>query len=187
MRAVQMTHATQIAFPLFSRVGHKEQGATGNNGAVVESGGQRPEGGQPAAIVSYAGTEQAIVLAAHVERRARWKYRIEMRAEGDGRAAIQPGTRGQQIACGIRGGDEAKLLEAMAEPLRSRLLAKGRRGNGGDGQLKFGDITLVAQKPIEERVDARVGGKTRNFTPRGRGRRRLTPPRIPHAKRHLDF
>ncbi len=82
---------------------------------------------------------------------------------GSGMGGRRPGTalraQRQQVADGVGGGGEAKGLETLAQPSGAGLLGKGRRGNGCDGELEVGDVALVAGKPIEQAVNARVGGE----------------------------
>ena len=74
-----------------------------------------------------------------------------------------PGAGGEQVSYGIDGSDEAEGLETLAEPDGTSLLGKGRRRNGGDGELEVGNVPLMAGKPLEETVDARVGSEAREI------------------------
>ena len=69
------------------------------------------------------------------------------------------GTGEEQVSYGIDGSDEAEGLETLAEPDGTSLLGKGRRRNGGDGELEVGNVPLMAGKPLEETVDTRVGSE----------------------------
>ena len=71
----------------------------------------------------------------------------------------EAGPGGEEVSYGIGGEVEAEGLETLGEPGGAGLLGKGRRGNGGDGELEVGDFALVAGEPVKEPVDAWVGGE----------------------------
>jgi hypothetical protein len=185
MPAVEMAHAAQIAFALFTDIGDKEHGHGGLNADLMEGGSQGPESGKSGAVVTDAGTEKLGVLAANVERRGGGEDGIEMSAESDGRrVGLESGARGEKVANGVSGGGEAAGPEARGEPGGAGLLGKGRRGNGGDGKLEIGDVALVTGKTLEEAVDARVGGETIDLLREGAGLNALGLRPKPGEKRH---
>ena len=89
---------------------------------------------------------------------------------------MQAGTGGQEVSGGVGGEGEAEGLEPLAKPGGAGLLAKGRRGDGGDGELEVGDVALVAGKPVEETVDTRVGAEALEILGERRG---LSAPGLP--------
>ena len=78
-----------------------------------------------------------------------------------------------------------KGLETLAQPGGAGLLGKGRRGDGGDGELKVGDVALVAGKPIEEAVDARVGAEATDLLRERAGLSALGLPSSPGTEWHF--
>ena len=80
-----MTDAAEIAFAFFADIGDEEQGQGGDDAELMEGRGQRPERGESGAVVADAGTEEARLLAADVERSGGGKDGVEVGAEGDGR------------------------------------------------------------------------------------------------------
>ena len=83
-----MADAAEIAFAFFADIGEEEQGQSGDDAELMECGGEGPERGESGAVVADAGAEQAGLLAADVERGGGGKDRVEVGAEGDGRAAM---------------------------------------------------------------------------------------------------
>ena len=97
---------------------------------------------------------------------------------------MEAGTGGKEVSNGVGGEAEAEGLEALAEPGGAGLFAKGRRRNGGDGELEVRDVALVAGKPFEETVDARVGAETLDILGERGGLRAPGLPANPRTERH---
>ena len=174
--------------------------------SLMKGGSQGPESGQSGAVVTDSGTEEPRVLAANVERSGGGKNGIQMSADGDdgslgmdagGQTCRQVwsgggwgrqmdlGPQRQKVSDGVRGGREAEGLETLGEPGGAGLLGKRRRGNGGDGELKVGDVALVAGEPLEQTMDARVGSEATDLLRRAyRAERARTSDRLQGTKRH---
>ena len=101
------------------------------------------------------------------------------------RSGLDTGTGGEEVSDGIGGEREAEGLESLAEPGGAGLLGKGRRGDGGDGELEVGDVALVAGEPFEETVDARVGAEAFDILGERTGLSALGLPSNPGTEWHF--
>ena len=72
----------------------------------------------------------------------------------------------------------------MAKPGGAGVLGKRWRRNSGDCELKVGDLALMASKPIEDAMNARVGREAIDLLSERPGLGGLGLPKIPYAKRH---
>src|SRR5208337_1082684 len=178
--AVEMLHAAQVAFTFLTDVGNKQQRRGGNNGNLLESSGQGPEGGQSGAVVADAGAKQAKLFAVNVEHRGGRENRVQMRADGDRRSLrLEARAGGEQVSNSVGRYGKAELAKALTQPAGAGMLGKGRCGNRGDGKLEVGNLALVPGEPLKKSMNARVGGKAVNlFSQRG-WLRALRLPSVP--------
>lgn len=125
------------------------------------------------------------MLAANIKRRRGGKNSIQMRADGNGRGVrLKTRTRCEKVSGGVDGCSQSKVIEAQAEPCGAGVLGKRRSWDGGDGELKIGDLALMAGKPIEDAMDTRVGREAIHLLGERASLGRLGLPKIPYAKRH---
>jgi hypothetical protein len=126
------------------------------------------------------------VLAPNIKRSGCGKDSVEVGADGDGRSLLKAGTRSQEVSRGVDGSGKGKIVEAMPKPGSAGVLGKGWRRNSGNCELKVGDLTLMASEPIEDTMDARVGGEAIDLLSERPGLGGLGLPKIPYAKRHQE-
>jgi hypothetical protein len=91
----------------------------------------------------------------------------------------------EQVSYGIDGSSEAEGPETLAKPDGTSLLGKGRRRNGGDGELEVGNVPLMARKPLEETMDTRVGSEAHEILGERTGLRTLGLRSYPGTEWHF--
>ena len=134
----QLLRAAQVARALLARGRGENDRRARAKLRAVDHAGEREHRREAAPVVADAGSDQARAVALHAQRHRARKYRVQMRADDNGRGVVRAGTRARDVAGGIGAhARERECAEARRDPFAALTLFAG-----GSRDLGYRDLRV---------------------------------------------
>jgi hypothetical protein len=165
---IKLAHAAQVAFALFAHIAQEDQRRRQFHRGLHQRMRDSQHPHYACRIVACARSLQpsgSVAIRQHrIQRRSRRKNRVEVSRQHHHRPGalfrnVRSRQRGKDVARRIRmHARQSRLGKTRRQPLRSRLLAEGRRGNSDQLHLPVHQFSRVLAQPRKGRMHRPLAG-----------------------------